>query len=127
MTQVPPPAGPDNGLEELVELWSAPNADALRRVLVMRPPVRGSTDAFQSFALLQQHDQSEREFSLTTSLLLLTDRRWRNGVARLVRRIADSSILDAKPLDLLARTFIAAADAVYSRLPDEWFAGASKS
>jgi hypothetical protein len=88
MSQVPPPADPDNGLEELLELWSAPNADALHRVLVLRPPVRGSADAFEPFALLQQHHQSEPDSSLTTALLLLTDRRWRNGVARLVRRPA---------------------------------------
>jgi hypothetical protein len=123
VSPVPPPADPDNGLEELLELWSAPNADALHRALVLRPPVRGSADAFEPFALLQQHHQSEPDSSLTTALLLLTDRRWRNGVARLVRRIADSSILDGEQLDLLARTFIAAADAVYWRVPDHWFAG----
>jgi hypothetical protein len=123
MSPAPPPADPDNGLGELFDLWSAPNADALHRVLVLRPPARGSADAFEPFALLQQHHESESESSLTTALLLLTDQRWRNGVARLVRRIAESSILDAEQLDLLARTLIAAADAVYWQVPDEWFAG----
>jgi len=123
MSQMPPPADPDNGLGELLALWSAPNADALHRVLVLRPPVRGSTDAFEPFALLQRHHQSEPESSLITALLLLTDRRWRNGVDRLVRRIADSPILDAEQVDVLARTFIAAANAVYWRVPDEWFDG----
>src|SRR5829696_4242351 len=45
------------------------------------------------------------------------------GRRRLVRRIADSSILDGEQLDVLARTFIAAADAVYWRVPDDRFAG----
>ena len=120
---LPPPADPDDGLRQVVELWSAPTADALHRVLVLRPAVRGSADAFEPFALLQQHHRSEPESSLTTALLLLTDRRWRNGVARLVCRIADSSILDTEHLDLLAHTFIAAADDVYWQVPDEWFAG----
>lgn len=117
------PADPAAGLAELVDLWTAPNADALHRVLVLRPAGRRWGDAFEPFALLQQHHASEPESSLTTATLLLTDRRWRDGVSRLVRHIADSSILDAEQLDLLARTFIAADDAVYWQVPDEWFAG----
>ncbi len=54
---------------------------------------------------------------------MLTDRRWQNGSAQLVRRIADSRILDAEQLDLLTRTFLAADYAIYWRVPDEWFAG----
>lgn len=126
MSQIPP-ADPHDGLTELVELWSAPNADSLHRVLVLRSPMRrSSADAFEPFALLQKHHESEPELALTTALLLLTDRRWRNGVARLVRHIADSSILDANQLDVLARTFIAAADVFYWRVPDEWFAGGKR-
>ena len=38
-----------------------------------------------------------------------------------MRRIAESAILSDEELDLLAQTFLSAGDAVYSRVPDEWF------
>lgn len=106
-----------------MDLWSANDADALHRVLVLHQPVRGSADAFEPFCLLQKHHETEPDHSLTTALLLLTDRRWRNGSARLVRRMADSAILDIEQLALLAHTFLAADDALYWRVPEEWFAG----
>lgn len=117
------PADPDNGLQELFDLWSASTADALHRVLVLHQPVRGSADAHEPFALLQKHHKTEPAFSLTTALLLLTDRRWRNGAAQLVRSIADAGILEAEQLDLLASTFLAVDDALYWQVPDAWFAG----
>jgi hypothetical protein len=43
------------------------------------------------------------------------------GVGNLVRRIAESDILSADELDLLAQTFLAAGDAVYWQVPEEWF------
>lgn len=113
----------DDGLGELLDLWSANSADALHRVLVLHQPVRANADAFEPFCLLQKHHKTDPEHSLTTALLLLTDRRWRNGSARLVRRIAESGILDAEQLDLLAHTFLAADDALYWQIPEEWFAG----
>jgi hypothetical protein len=113
----------DDGLQELFDLWSASTADALHRVLVLHPPVRSSFDALQPLALLHKHHETEPESSPTTALLVLTDRRWGNGSWRLVRQIADSEILGAGQLDLLAGAFLAASDAVYWRVPDEWFAG----
>jgi hypothetical protein len=104
----------------MYELWSAATADELHRVLVLFPPARKSADAFEPFALCRKHHESDPAGSLATAVLLLTDRRWRNGAAQLVRRIADSGILDSDELDLLARTFLAAGDAVYWRVPDEW-------
>ncbi len=117
------PVHPDDGLQELFDLWSAPTADVLHRVLVLHQPVRGGADAFEPFALLRKHHEAEPAGSLTTALLFLTDRRWRNGSAHLVRQIADFGILDADQLRWLARTFLAAEDSIYWRVPDEWFAG----
>lgn len=116
----------------MTDVASAPPGDAAQR---QRPRLRGAERAARVDPRQHRlrharwassdrpHHASEPETSLTTALLLLTDRRWRDGAARLVRRIADSSILDADQLDLLARTFIAAADAIYLAVPDEWLAG----
>jgi hypothetical protein len=123
VARVSRPVDPDDTLQELFDLWLAPTADALHRVLVLHQPVRGSADAFEPFALLQKHHKTEPECSLTTAVLMLTDRRWGNGAWRLVCRIADSGILDADQLDLLARTFLAADDAIYWQVSDEWIAG----
>lgn len=106
---------------EVVGLWSAETADDLHRILALYPPIRRSADAFEPFALLQKHHETEPSTSAVTAMLLVTDRRWRGGVGQLVRRIAESEILDEEQLDLFARTFLAVDDAVYWQVPDEWF------
>lgn len=111
----------DEGLAEVNALWSASTADELHRVLVLHQPIRGSADAFEPFALLQQHHEREPASSMVTALLLLTDRRWGGGVGHLVRMIETSQMLSSDDIDLLARLFLDAADAVYWEIPDEWF------
>ena len=114
-------ADPDEGAREFVELWSAPTAAALHRVLVLHQPIRSSADAFEPFSLLEKHHDAEPKSSVVTATLLLTDRRWRTGAGRLARRIADATILDPEQLDLLARAFLAADEALYWQVPDDWF------
>ncbi|MFI5042763.1 MAG: hypothetical protein ACHQNA_13120 [Acidimicrobiales bacterium] len=111
----------DAGFREVVELWSATTADDLHRVLVLHPPVRRSPDADEPFALLRRLHETEPATTIVTAVLLLTDLRWRDGISHLVRHIEASDVLDADQLDLLARTFIAANDAVYWEVPDAWF------
>ena len=106
---------------ELLDPWSAETADDLHRILALHLPVRRSSDAFEPFVLLQKHHASEPSTSAVTAMLMVTDRRWRGSVGRLVRTIAESDILDEEQLDLFARTFLAADDAVYWQVPDEWF------
>lgn len=120
-----PPADPEEGLRELVSLWSAPSADALHRVLVLQPHVRESADAFEPMALLAKHHATEPGTTAATAILLLTDRRWRGGQGQLVRRIADSGLLSDEQLDLLASAFMAADRCVYWPVPDEWFSDES--
>jgi hypothetical protein len=79
-------------------------------------------DAFEPYFLLSKHHEAEPEQTLATAVLLLTDARWRKGASHLVRRIADGGLLDEEQLDLLARTFLAAEDAVYWTVPADWFA-----
>jgi hypothetical protein len=112
---------PEDGLREVIDLWSAPTADDLHRVLVLHPPVRRSADAHEPLAILTRLHHMEPATTIVTAMLLLTDVRWRDGVSHLVRRIESSDLLDADQLDLLARTFLAANDAVYWQIPDAWF------
>lgn len=121
MTPMRRQVDPEDGMAEVAELWSAATADDLHRILALYPPIRHSADAHEPFALLQKHHQTEPSISAVTAMLLVTDRRWRGGVGKLVHRIAESDILDEEQLDLLARTFLAADDAVYWQVPDEWF------
>ncbi len=114
-------ADPDESAREFVELWSAPTADALHRVLVLHQPIRGSADVYEPLSLLEKHHEAEPAGSVVTATLLLTDRRWRKGVGQLVRRIAELRILDHDQLDLLARAFLVADEALYWRVPDDWF------
>jgi len=114
-------ADPDEGAREFVELWSAPTADALHRILVLHQPIRRSADVYEPFSLLEKHHEAEPTSSVVTAMLLLTDRRWGKGVGQLVRRIADAMILEQEQLDLLARAFLAADEALYWQVPDDWF------
>jgi hypothetical protein len=66
----------EDGVQELAQLWLAPTADALHRVLVMHQPIHGCSDAFEPFPLLQKHHETEPATSVVTAMLLLTDRRW---------------------------------------------------
>ena len=113
---------PEEGLGEMISLWTAASADDLHRVLVLHPHVRESADAFEPMALLDKHHDTEPETSVTTATLLLTDRRWRGALGQLVRRIADSGLLTDEQLDLLAQVFLAADRYVYWAVPDDWFA-----
>jgi hypothetical protein len=113
---------PQDRLREIADLWSAPTADALHRVLVLHPPVGEMADAFEPYFLLSKHHEAEPEQTLATAVLLLTDARWRKGASHLVRRIADGGLLGEEQLDLLSRTFLVADDAVYWTVPADWFA-----
>jgi hypothetical protein len=80
-----------------------------------------AADAFEPFGLLKKHHLSEPQMSIETAVLLMTDRRWRGGVAQLVQQISESGMLDDEELIVLAQAFLAADDAVYWEVPDQWF------
>lgn len=112
----------EDGLREMADLWSAETADALHRVLVLHPPIRATADTIEPMALLQRHHETEPGTSPTTAMLLLTDRRWQSATGRLARAIADSDILADEHIDVLAEAFVAADDALFWQVPDDWFA-----
>jgi hypothetical protein len=111
----------EDGTMEVVALWEAATPAELHRVLVLYPPIRRTSDAHEPFALLEKHNEIEPAASVTTAMLLLTDLRWRGGVGDLARRIEASAILESDVLGLLAQAFLAADDAVYWAVPDDWF------
>ncbi|MDP9334361.1 MAG: hypothetical protein M3Q30_13815, partial [Actinomycetota bacterium] len=106
--------------EEFVLLLSAGNADALHQLLVLREPFRRESDATVPMYLLEKHHETEPSTSVVTAMLLLTDRRWRDGTGRLARRIEEAGLLPADELDLLGRAYVAADAYVFWRVPGEW-------
>lgn len=112
---------PEDGLREWLALGTAPDADALHRVLVTHRPIRHSADTLEPLGLLRRISQTEPEEVFTTAFLLLTDRRWGKGLSQLVRGVENSDCLDDEQLDELARLFIAADKALFWAVPDEWF------
>lgn len=110
---------------EFAVLWTAATAEDLHRVLALHQPIRSSADWFEPYALLTRHHKSEPHTSTVTATLLLTDMRWRKAVGRLANRIAESDMIDADDLDLLAGTYVTADDYVYWEVPESWFSDES--
>lgn len=113
--------GPEDVGAEFFDLWTAETADDLRRILVLYPPLRRTADAFEPFVLLSKHHENDPAGAAVTAMLMVTDVRWRDGAGRLIRQIEESGMVDDGALDLLAEAFLAAGDALYWEVPDEWF------
>lgn len=117
-------AVPEDRLEEMVALWGASSGEEFRRRLVVGAPVMGNShDAFEPLYLFRKFHQDHPGDAVQTAVLLLTDWRWRRATGRLVRDIEESGLVPDEHLDLLARAFVAAGEALYWALPAEWFDG----
>ncbi len=114
-------ADPEYLAAELVELWAAPTAEELYRVLVLHPPEQRGANAFEPYQLLSKHHEIDPTSSAVTAMLLVTDPRWRDGAGDLIRQIEQSGMLDDDQLDLLAEAFLAAGKALFWAVPDHWF------
>ena len=111
-------------LDDLVALHTAEDAGELhRRLLCFDGGGSNKSAAFEPWCLLHRFHAHEPDGAVVTSLLLLTDRRWRNATWRLVRRIEESGLVPDDQLDLLAQTFLAAGPQVYWEAPGDWFDG----
>lgn len=111
-------------LDDLVLLHTADDAGELhRRLLCFGDGGGNKADAFEPWCLLHKFHKDDPEGAEVTALLLLTDRRWRNAISRLVRRIEESNLVPEDQLDLLAQTFLAAGAQVYWEAPGDWFDG----
>jgi hypothetical protein len=111
-------------LHELAAFFGAASPHEFHRMLVTLPPVPGNTgDTFLPWCLFHKFHEGQPEAAATTAMLLVTDRRWRTATGRLIGRIAESGLVPAEHLDLLAQTFLAAGRCVYWEVPAEWFDG----
>lgn len=110
-------------MEDLVALSTAGTADELHRRLVLMPMVdRNPSDSFEPLCLFRQYHQDNPAGAVTTALLLVTDRRWRRAVGRIIAGVDASGLVRDDDLDLLAEAFLRAGESLYWRVPDEWFA-----
>ena len=117
-----PEDGDWTALDDLVALHSAGDAEEFHRRLVLYPSAPTTkSDAFEPWCLFQQFHKDSPEGAVTTAVLLVTDRRWRNATGRLMRHIDESGLIPPDGLDVLAQTFLAAGPQVYWELPGEWF------
>ena len=112
---------PEEGFAELLDLWSAESADDLHRVLVLHWPVRRFAEVSEPMALLGKHHTANSDGVDVTALLLLTDRRWQPAAGQLVRRVADSGLIDDNGLDGLAEMFLNADPSIFWPVPYDWF------
>lgn len=111
-------------LDDLVALHSADDVNEFHRRLVLYPTAPTSkSDAFEPWCLFRQFHKDNPEGAVTTAVLLVTDRRWRNATGRLIRQIDESALVPPDDLDVLAQTFVAAGSQVYWEVPGEWFGG----
>ena len=101
----------------------AETAEDLHQTLVLHPVRTGWADASEPYSLFVKHHEREPGQSIATATLLLTDGRWSNAARPLMIKIEESGLLTDDALDLLARAFLAADDAVYWAVPDVWFEG----
>ncbi|MEK6720652.1 MAG: hypothetical protein AABZ33_08295 [Chloroflexota bacterium] len=88
-------------LADLVELWSAQNAEALWKALTRRQSLSGA-HPFEAVGLFRRHHENGEEGAVTTALLLCTASRWGRDTARLIAGLVDTAILGEMNLDELA-------------------------
>jgi hypothetical protein len=111
-------------LHELAAFFGAESPPEFHRMLVTLPAIAGNTsDTFVPWCLFHKFHEGQPEGAATTAMLLVTDRRWRTATGRLIGRIAESDLVPAEHLDLLAQTFLAAGRHVYWEVPAGWFDG----
>jgi hypothetical protein len=111
-------------LDDLVALHTASDVHELHRRLVLYPTApTNASDAFEPWCLFHHFHRDDPEGAVTTAVLIVTDRRWRNATGRLIRQIDESALISPDDLDILAQTFLAAGPHVYWEVPGEWFGG----
>ena len=111
-------------LGELMGLMEAQSLDDLYRRLVLWPRERRNTwDAFELWCIFHMFHEHDQGGAATTAVLLVTDGRWASAAGRLMAQIANSGLVPAEDLDLLAETFLSAGKRVFWEAPEEWFRG----
>lgn len=92
-------------LSDLAALWTAGEPEELWRALVVHSG-RSTTHHWEALHLFRRHHEDGTPGSLTTALLLCTDRRWDRCTARLIAGIVDTGILGEDEFDEMAGCFL---------------------
>lgn len=92
-------------LADLVELWTAGNAEALWKALTLHQSLSGA-HPFEAVGLFRRHHGNGEDGAVTTALLLCTASPWGRDTARLIAGLVDTAILGDMDLDELASTFL---------------------
>jgi hypothetical protein len=111
-------------LGELLGLMEAESLSEMYRHLVLWPRARRNTwDAFEPWCIFHRFHEHEHDGAATTAALLVTDSRWASAAGRLMAQIANSGLVPAEELDLLAEAFLSAGKHLFWEAPEEWFKG----
>ena len=93
-------------METFLDLHRARTAPELWGVLVSWHGIRSSSAWEEPFSLFERLHRDDPADAIVTAALLCTDHRWRTASHQLIRRITDSGLLAAGPLDELAEWFL---------------------
>lgn len=111
-------------LGELLGLMEAESLSELYRRLVLWPRARRNTwDTFEPWCIFHRLHEHGQDGAATTAVLLVTDGRWGSAAGRLMAQIANSGLVPAEDLDLLAEAFLSAGKHLFWEAPEEWFRG----
>lgn len=112
-------------LEDLRLLLDARDPEELHRALVLYPPAAFEREPMLPVVYFRNVHERGAGGAVVTAMLLATDPRFRTTAGPLIARIAETAIVPAEELDVLARAFIAADNGLFWECPPHWFAQGS--
>lgn len=115
--------GPEARMADLGILLAAADADELHRALVLSVPACQEREPTLAVALFRSIHERAGDGAAVTAMLLMTDARWSAAARPVATRLEETGLVPGDELDLLARAFVAADDAVYWSCPADWFDG----
>ncbi len=95
-------------LADLQLLLDARDPEELHRVLVLYPPGAFEREPMLPVVYFRNVHERREDGAVVTAMLLATDPRFRTTAGPLIAKIAETAIVPAEELDVLARAFIAA-------------------
>lgn len=108
-------------LADLRLLLDAQDPEELHRVLVLYPPAAFEREPMLPVIYFRNVHERGADGAVVTAMLLATDPRFRTTAGPLIAKIAETAIVPAEELDVLARAFIAADNGLFWECPPHWF------
>lgn len=115
--------GPEARMADLGNLLDADSPDELHRALVLFVPACQEREPSLAVAVFRTIHERDADGAVVTAMLLMTDDRWSVTARPVAAALEATGLVPDDELDLLARAFVAAGEAVHWRLPAEWFSG----